>query len=179
MKLIEDIKNRIGRWQLAREAYQKKAGKLIPFDKMDEVGILYNAEGESNERIVQEYANELRANGKKVFLMGYVNEKNLPSNKKFVLNSEFFWREKLNSTNLPDKGKIGNFLEIEFDLLLNLYTEPLLPLQAMAVYSKAKYKAGAHIANSLKYSDTMIDVGTNQDLRFLIEQIDFYLKAIR
>jgi hypothetical protein len=179
MKLIEDIKNYIGRWQLERELKQKKVKrKRIPFNQVNHIGIVYDAENKENEVLVTQYANELRAEGKKVFMMGYVNQQQLPPTKKFMLNSEFFWKEKLNGINLPIKGNIGQFLQLEFDLLLNLYFEPVLPMQAMAAYSQAKYRVASNIEGGLDYYDAMIDIGPNKDLSLLIKQIDFYLRAI-
>ncbi|AMS26624.1 hypothetical protein AEM51_05880 [Bacteroidetes bacterium UKL13-3] len=179
MKLIEDIKNYIGRWQLERELKQKKVKrKRIPFNQVNHIGIVYDAENKENEVLVTQYANEIRAEGKKVFMMGYVNQQQLPPTKKFMLNSEFFWKEKLNGINLPIKGNIGQFLQLEFDLLLNLYFEPVLPMQAMAAYSQAKYRVASNIEGGLDYYDAMIDIGPNKDLSLLIKQIDFYLRAI-
>ncbi|MES2780151.1 MAG: hypothetical protein V4651_09680 [Bacteroidota bacterium] len=179
MKLIEDIKNYIGRWQLERELGQKKIKhKRVPFNEVNHIGIVYDADSIQHEQLVAQYANELRTEGKKVFLMGYVNQKNLPPTKKFVLHSEFFWKEKLNGINLPIKGKIGQFLQLDFDLLLNLYFEPILPMQAMAVYSQAKYRVASNMTGGLDYYDAMIDIGPKKDLSLLIEQMDFYLRAI-
>lgn len=181
MKLIEDIKNFIGRLQLQREMSSKPLKrKLVSFNEVNHIGIVYNADQKEHEQLVAKYASDLRAEGKKVFMLGYVDAKQLPHTKKFLLNSEFFWREKLNGVNLPIKGKIGQFLQLEFDLLLNFYQEPILPLQAIAAYSKAKYRVGAHINGGLDYYDAMIDVGQrNNDLKYLIEQVDFYLRNIK
>ena len=180
MKLIEDIKNYIGRFLLGREIAQKKLKRTFTsFNDVQHIGIVYNAEKKEEEALVVNYANQLRQDGKKVFLMGYVDLKQLPHSKKFSMQSEFFWKEKLNEFNLPMKGKIGRFLEMDFDLLLNLYFEPSLPMQAIAAYSNAKYRVGAKIEGGLDYIDAMIDVGQKKELSFLIEQIDFYLKNIK
>lgn len=180
MKVIEDIKNYIGRWQLERELRQKKLKrKRVPFKDVNYIGIVYDADHKENDQLVTEYANALRAEGKKVFLMGYVNQKQLPPTKKFLLNSEFFWKEKLNGINLPIKGKIGQFLQQDFDLLLNLYFEPVLPMQALAAYSQAKYRVASNIQGGLDYYDAMIDIGPKKDLSLLIKQIDFYLRNIK
>jgi hypothetical protein len=180
MKAIEEFKNKIGRWQLGRELHQHIAKrKLIPFVQVNHIGLVYDADEPNHEQIVFDYANHLRAEGKKVFLLGYVNEKELPAARKFVLNSEFFWKEKLNTWNLPDKGKVGQFLTIEFDLLLNVFQQPVLPLQAISVYSKAKYKVGALMLDGgLNDYDFMVDIQPRTELKFLIEQMDFYLRAI-
>jgi len=180
MKLIEDIKNFLGKWQLHNEIKNKKAkNKLVAFGDINHIGIVYNADSREHEQLVAKYASELRAEGKKVFTLGYVDAKQLPANKKFVLNSEFFWREKLNGINLPIKGNIGKFLQLEFDLLLNLYQQPLLPMQAISAFSKAKYRVGSNVADNIDYNDATIDIGSRNDLKFLIEQIDFYLRSIK
>lgn len=180
MKLLEDLKNYVGSWQLSREIGQKRLRrKLLPFHQVNQIGILYNAESKENEQQVTAYANQLRAEGKKVFLLGYVDQKNLPPTKKFLFQSEFYWKEKLNGINLPIKGKIGQFLSLEFDLLLNLYFEPLLPLKAVSAYSNAKYRVGSFIPDGLKYYDFMLDVGATNNLLQLIEEMDFYLRNIK
>jgi hypothetical protein len=180
MKLIENIKNYIGRLKLNREATAVKKKTGYPdFNQASYVGIIYNAEQKENEVLVNQYASDLRAQGKKVFMLGYVDAKQLPANKKFLLNSEFFWREKLDGFNLPLKGQIGQFLQQDFDILLNLYQEALLPMQAISVYSKAKFKVGAQVEGALKYYDVIIDTGSNNSLKYLIEQIDFYLRKIK
>ncbi|MEI6507819.1 MAG: hypothetical protein WCO54_04995 [Bacteroidota bacterium] len=180
MKIIEDIKNYTGRFILSRELSQKKVKRaFIPFADVQHIGIVYSADDKNEEEEVVNYANKLRSEGKKVFMMGYVDQKHLPHTKKFNMQSEFFWKEKLNGFNLPIKGKIGRFLDLDFDLLLNLHTGVSLPMQAIAAYSKAKYRMGSNITGGLDFYDAMIDTGNRKDLIFLIEQIDFYLKAIK
>lgn len=180
MKLIEDIKNYIGRFLLGREISEKKLTRnFVSFKDVHHIGIVYNAEKKEDETLVSNYANQLRQEGKKVFMMGFVDTKQLHHSKKFILYSEFFWKEKLNGFNLPVKEKIGRFLETDFDLLLNLYFEPSLPMQAIAAYSNAKYRVGAKIEGGFDYIDAMIDTGEKKNLTFLIEQIDFYLRNIK
>jgi hypothetical protein len=179
MKILEDIKNKIGRWQLEKHVKPKRGKrKLLPFDQVISLGIVYDANDTVNEEQVMAYANELRSQGKKVFMLGFVNEKELPSTKKFVLFSEFFWKAKLTPFNLPDKGQIGQFLQQEFDMLLSLYLDPVLPLQAITAYSEARYKVGPYIEDGIKYVDFMVDIAPRKDLGFLIEQMDFYLRTI-
>ncbi|MCU0422066.1 MAG: hypothetical protein MUC81_04575 [Bacteroidia bacterium] len=180
MTWIEDIKNFIGRMLLLREINARKTQpKRIGFSTIQHVGIVYNAANKENEQLIAQYANALRSEGKKVFMLGYVDTKQLPHTKKFLLNSEFFWKEKLNGFNLPIKGSIGSFLQTDFDLLLNLYLEPILPMQAISAYSKAKYVVGSYLDGGLNYYDAMIDIGQGNNLKNLIEEIDFYIRAIK
>lgn len=165
---------------LSREiAERKKKSKMIGYEQVEHIGIVYDAAYIEKEGIVHQYANKLRSEGKKVFLLGFVDMKQLPGNKKFSLQSEYFWKETLNSFNLPVKNKLSRFLEMEFDWLLNLYLDPVLPLMAIAAYSHAKYRIGPAIEGGVKYFDAIIDTGDKQDLTFLIDQMDFYLKVIK
>ncbi len=178
MNVVEKIKNHFGRIYLHAEIKkQKKQNKLISFDSINEIGIVYNADNTSEEIIAHNFASHLRNEGKKVLLLGFVNQNKLPHNKKIHISSEFFCREKLNWFNLPEKNKIGRFLEIRFDLLLNLYHDNLLPLQAISVYSKAQYKMGGNIKDALKYFDFIIDTGNTKDINNLANQMEHYLKS--
>jgi hypothetical protein len=180
MKTIDKLKNHIGKWQLANELKGKhKNRKLLSFQQMQHVGVLYNATFKEQEDSVNKYVQELRTEGKKVFMLGYVDAKELPHSKKFMLNSEFFWHEKLNGINLPIKGKIGQFLQIEFDVLFNLYLDPLLPLQAVSGYSNALYRVGPLTSEGALYYDFMMNIGNKSELDFFITQIDFYLRNIK
>lgn len=180
MQLIDQIKTNIGHLLLSREITErKKKSVMSAYDRVDHIGIVYDATYIEKEAVVHNYANKLRADGKKVFLLGFVDMKQLPGNKKFSLQSEYFWRETLNTFNLPIKTKLSRFLEMEFDWLLNLYLEPVLPMMAIAAYSHAKYRIGPAIDGGVKYFDAMIDTGNQKDLAFLIEQMDFYLKVIK
>ncbi len=175
----EKLRHTIGEYLLLSEIKKKQVKHTFtPLDIAKDIGIIYHATHREEEAAIHHYANELRSQGKKVFLMGYVHAKELPGNKKFSLQSEYFWKEKLTPFNLPEKGKIGRFLDIEFDLLLNLYTEHLLPMQALSAYTKSKYRVGPKMKNGIYYVDAMIDTGSNHQLDFLIEQIDFYLRNI-
>ncbi len=178
MRFIENIKNKLGRYLLNKNTKLKTHRIQPSFEQVHEIGIVYNANEKNNEEKINLFANYLREQGKKVFMLGYVDAKTLPVSKKFHITSEYFWREKLTGFNLPDKIKIGRFLETPFDLLMNIYFEADLPLQAIGAYTKAKYRIGARIPNALPFNDTLIDTDQNKDLQHLASQMVYYLKAV-
>ncbi len=180
MQLLENIRNRIGTFLLHQHTNQKSPKrKFVSLNEARDIGIVYDATDINKEKTVHQYAERLRHEGKKVFLLGYADVKTLPANKKTSIQSEYFCKENLTLFNLPDKEKIGHFPEMNFDLLLNIYDKPHMPMLAISAYSKAKYRVGPGIPNGLLYFDGIIDTGKNKDLLFLIEQMDFYLKAIK
>lgn len=179
MEFIEKIRNKVGHMKLLSEIRNDHRKRTFTsLEDALEIGIIYNGITRDDEQQIHQYANTLRSQGKKVFMMGFVDMKTLPGNKKFSLQSEYFWKEKLSPINLPDKGKIGRFLTIEFDLMLNIYQEPLLPMLALSAYASARYRVGPMMDGGTSYFDAMIDTGPDKTLSFLIEQIDFYLRTI-
>lgn len=180
MSPAQRLRNKIGTYLLHQYTRTHPLKRVYTsLEAAKEIGIIYDGMMLETENTVHKYANELRSQGKKVFLMGFVNLTKLPGNKKFSMQSEYCWKEKLTPFNLPDKHKVGRFLDIEFDLLLNLYVTPLLPMQALSAYAKAHYRVGPVMTHGTDFMDAMIDTGTNKDIRFLIEQIDFYLRTIK
>jgi hypothetical protein len=180
MKLIENIKNYIGRYFLQKQAKKNSKSMHIPnFIGVQEIGIIYNAGSNENEEQVNKVVHFLREQGKKVWTMGFVNEKILPPSKKFHLNAEYFWKEKLSPFNLPQTDKIGTFITHKFDLLMNLYFEEDLPLQALSTYCNANFSIGAQIPYSLTYNDSVIDTNENHNIENLASQMIHYLKVIK
>ena len=68
MKFIQDIKTFFGKRRLNLQAANiHKKNKLVSFDQMNEIGIVYDAANKQNEENVQRFAASLREHGKKVF----------------------------------------------------------------------------------------------------------------
>jgi hypothetical protein len=179
MQALDNLRKRIGTFLLQRDAAMRRRKRVFtPLGEAKEVAILYDSTYIDKDALIHQYVQKLRAEGKKVFMMGYVDMPNLPGNKKFSLQSDFCWREKLNFFFLPDKQKFNSFLKTEFDLLITLAENPVLPLKALSAWSHAKYRIGPKIENGLYYYDAMMDIKRSPDLATLIHEIDFYFKAI-
>ncbi len=179
MNWINQIRTRIGRYMLKSAHKNGRSSNAIPhFDQIHEIGLIYFAGNKTNEENINRIAHYLREQGKKVWMMGYVDAPTLPHTKKFHISSEYFWKEKLTPFNLPDTTKIGNFLSHRFDLIMNLYFENELPLQAISTYAKSAYAMGAQMPEGLSYNDSIIDTGLNHDLQNLATQMIHYLKVI-
>lgn len=179
MRFIQNIKEKIGRFLLSNEVEKHQRDRTsINYSAAANIGILYDATDSESAELVHKFASELRNEQKKVFELGYVDRADIPYDVKYNINSEFFWRKKLLWNGLPEKSGISRFLNEEFDILLNLYTSDTLPLHAVSVYSKAKFRIGHYSRKAhLPYYDLMIDTGNNYDLKHYIEQINHYIKT--
>lgn len=179
MKWIDDIKKRLGRIALDKQIKGlHTARKTKSFEEASYIGIVYNASDEDEARMVQEYTLSLRGQGKKVFQLGFVNEKELPFKFKFLANTEYFWLKNLNWNYLPAMESVGRFVNEEFDFLLNLYTDRVLWLEAISGLSRAGLRVGKFHPSNKLYYDMLIDTGTDNQLANYIKQVDHYIKSV-
>jgi hypothetical protein len=179
MKWIEDIKQRLGRITLNNQLKGLRLHrKTSHFSEASYIGILYDASDDEHAKLVQDYGAQLKSQGKKVFLLGFVNEKELPFKYKFLAYTEYFWLKNLNWNYLPTTESVGRFMNEEFDFLLNLYTTRPLWLEAISGLSHAGLRVGKYHPDSKLYFDLMIDTGSNNDLKNYIQQVDRYIKSV-
>ena len=179
MKWIEDIKKKLGRIALDKQVKSlRQVRNIKKFDDAAYIGILYDATDDEHAKIVQDYSAQLKAQGKKVFLLGFVNEKELPFKYKFLAYTEYFWLKNLSWNYLPSRESVGRFMNEEFDFLLNLYIDQTLWLEAISGLSHAGLRVGKFRPKSELYFDLMIDTGNDNTLTNYIQQVDRYIKSV-
>ena len=179
MLLLQQLIHKIGQAFLNNEVrHLKMERKIMSLHDAGQIGILFHAAAPDEERKVENYADKLRSEGKKVFMLGYVDEKELPERNKHSVTVQYFCRSDLNSYLKPISSKVKQFERTSFDMLLCLFATPVLPLLYVSAHSKANYRTGPQMENGLKYFDGIIDTGEIKSIDFLIEQMDFYLKVI-
>jgi hypothetical protein len=180
MQWINTIKVNIGKFLLHRQLKTNTGiSHITTIERAKHIAILYDATFIEQEQPIHRYISELKNAGKKVYTIGFVDMDKLPGNKKFSLQSDFCWHEKMNAFSLPHKPAFETFINTEFDLLLNFYTKPILPLLALSAFSKSKFKAGPLFEDGLNYFDAMIQTENSQSLQHLINDIHFYLNVIK
>jgi hypothetical protein len=78
---------------------------------------------------------------------------------------------------LPKKEKVGEFLSIKFDILLNIALENNIVLDYLTGLSKARFKVGTS-PNQKNFFDMNINIGENTDPMYLAKQQIFYLAQL-
>ena len=75
---------------------------------------------------------------------------------------------------LPDAVNVDNFIETEFDLLLNVALQQNLILDYITAFSRASFKIGWSPVKE-NYFDLNINIGGKQDALYLARKQIFYL----
>ncbi|MDZ4823075.1 MAG: hypothetical protein SH856_06425 [Flavobacteriales bacterium] len=178
MKLINTIKYLSGKRALKKEREPVRNRKGCNFNSADRVAILYRDQDESFFKKVKAYAKYLKEQFgiKSVHALAFVDQtiKKLPVYQSRKLEFDFFSREDLNWQMRPIHN-VKNFLDQEFDILLDLSGGDIVPLNFVLKESKAGMKVGLKHSRSEKFCDLTIDMGAQTGLDKFIDQINRYL----
>lgn len=160
--------------QLAKFTREKKVHNLTSARK---VGILFYATNQKTFQQATDFGKFLENLNLEVEILSYTPEKEVPaafqnSNKvKIFTSKETSWVGKP----LPDF--VNTFMDKNFDILIDLSTQEVFPLQWVASLSKAKFKVG-NLAYSNTPNDLIINIKPEDDLTNLITQTKYYLNLI-
>jgi hypothetical protein len=164
---------------LKRESSRvRRDRKIFNLAGASNIGVLYYLPDEPTYRKISDYVKKLQDTGKIVKALGYVQNKRLTGQFLPKLSYDFLYPAGLNWQFKPIATAAKDFIEAEYDILLDLSVEDHLPLLYITGMSKARFKVGLKSDRRSKYLDLMMDLGDKDGLDELIEQVDHYLTII-
>lgn len=179
MSVVTNIRRSIGTVQLKREHNKLARHKQISnLAIASDIGIVYFLPDEEAYNKVSGYVKRLQEMGKRVKAIGYVENKRLTGFFMPKLSYDFIDPTNLAWNYKPVATQARDFMETEFDILIDLSTDNILPLMFITGLSKAKFKTGLQNKEKANYLDLMISLEKEEDLDELIKQIDHYLSII-
>ncbi|RLD36237.1 MAG: hypothetical protein DRI83_05675 [Bacteroidetes bacterium] len=179
MTIITNIREQIGRVILKRESARVvREKKIINLGEASSIGLIYYLPDEPTYRKISAYVKQLQDTGKTVKAIGYVESKRLTGQFLPKLSYDFLYPSGLRWDYKPVSTAAKDFIESEYDILMDLSTKDLLPLLFITGMSKAKFKAGMQSKARSGYLDLMIKMGEEDGLDELIKQINHYLSMI-
>ena len=179
MSIVTNIRKKIGAFALKREhSHENRSRKICNLSEAKNIGVVYSLPDEETYRKVSAYVKRLQDSGKKVKALGYVESKALTGQFLPKLAYDFLYPTGLNWNYKPVSVKAKDFIEFEFDILIDLSTVNDLPVLYITALSKAKFKAGMQSDERAGYLDLMISLKDNGTLDELITQVDHYLSII-
>ena len=181
MSLLDGIKNSAGRRNLKRELKAaKRQVSVMNYGESSKIGILYLGDDEKMHKLVRSYVKHLKEEEgiRKIMALSYFSGKILPAYLQAKLSFDFFTKKELNWHQRPSGTVVNNFVNEEYDILIDLSPPESLPLRFILVQSKARFKVGMMSDENQPYYDFLIDIGENQTPERFIEQVNHYLKIL-
>jgi len=111
--------------------------------------------------------------------LGYVKSKSLIQRFLPKLSYDFFSRKDISWFYRPIHNKVKDFMEKDFDLLIDLNLADSFALKYIAGLSKAICRVGRFSEDNILYYDLMIDVKPATTLDEYLYQIRHYLTIIK
>jgi hypothetical protein len=145
------------------------------FESMRTVAILMDATNTEDYELVKRYVVYLREHRKKVKVLGYFHTKEVPSLTYSKLEYDFFSVRDVNWLGKPNSTVINNFIDEEWDLLIDLNIHDHFPLRYIAALSRARFKVGKYKAGDEIIYDMMIDSDNTKTLKYFLRQVDTYV----
>lgn len=148
------------------------------FDGTRSVGILFDSTITEDYELVKRYVVYLREHLKKVKVIGYFSAKDIPVLTYSKLEYDFISQKELNWLGKPSSVIIDNFINEEYDLLIDLNIHDHFPLRYISSLSKAKFKVGKYNEKDTEIYDMMIDADNTKTLKYFLRQVDTYITMI-
>lgn len=176
--MLDSIKRAIAERSLKSELdanARVRTSHKFSFESVKTVGILMDATNAEDYELVKRYVVYLREHRKKVKVIGYISTKNIPALTYSKLEYDFFSLKELNWMGKPSSVVINNFINEEWDLLIDLNVHDHFPLRYIASVSKAKFKVGKFKEEDENIYDMMIDSDGTKTLKYFLRQVDIYI----
>ena len=155
-----------------------KNRKITNLKEARKIGILYNLDDVPDYEIIAEFVAQLQHDHKEVKALGFVRNKILISRFLPKLSFDFFSVRDLTWFYKPVHSKVKDFIEKEFDILLDLSLKDTLPFKFISALSLAHCRVGRFSESNRDCYDIMLDIGKDMSLNDYILQIVHYLSVI-
>ncbi len=181
MAIRKNLRHKIAHHLFLREFKNHHANRhLVTFDDAKSIGILYDSSNEKHFELIRKYVKEIRdTHHKEVLALGYYDQVELPPMRFSKLGLDFFTKKNLNWYFKPITPIVRNFVNHEFDILIDLHTGNSIPFRYIVAMSKARFKIGKYEKAAADFYDFMISTGEQLTMTQFIEQINHYLRSFR
>ncbi len=179
MFFLRKIKEFVGNYFLNRELKRfSRNKKLINYSDIKDIGILYTLDNDDTYNKVSDFVGKMKNDNKRPKALGFIKNKKI--SEKFLpkLSFDFFSENDLNWYKKPDNKYVKDFVNKEFDLLINIDFENIFPIKYITAKSKAHLKAGLYKEQNSKYFDLMIKMDKSKDFDEFFTQVIHYLSII-
>ena len=179
MLLFRNIRYKIGNFYFNKELSSLRRKKITTnLSKAKYIGILYTVGNEKQYVQICNFVKTLQDERKEVKALGYIEDKEIPHFCYPKIAYDYFTLNDLNWFLKPSNTFVADFLNMEFDMLIDLSIDSCFSVQYIAGISKAKFKVGRYGINPLNFFDLMIQVENNIKLEDYLKYIRHYLTIL-
>ena len=177
LKIKRIIGKRVLKNLLKKE--KKRRIKYCNINTANSFGILCVIDNEEDYKKILQLVKYLRDEFgiKKVKALAYYTNNDDPFFLKSKLGLDFFTTNDINLFCFPNSVIVRNFINTDFDILLDITDKEIVPQRFVMYYSKSTLKVGSFSVKNKDFYDLMIKL-TSNDFEEYINQVVIYLDMI-
>jgi len=169
--------NQIKKYLLKKHLEKNKSSrekKLVSLEQVQSIGILCQIVDENSYKELHNLFSNLQSHKRTVWLLGYIDEKKVPYYCLPQLSADYFSNRNLNWYGKPDFVQLHDFINKDFDILIDFSKKNVDPLRYILSTTKTKLLVGAN-----KYMQNLYDIyihdESDMDYLKLLKTIHNYL----
>lgn len=156
----------------------KRSLKPINLENARTVAVLYYLPDEATYKIMESILGKLYELNLKVRVVAYTNQKFNPHYFIPKITQDILTAKDVSWRFQPQKAFIKEFIETEYDILIDLSLNDHLPLLYCAGLSRAGLKVGRFQEDHQLFYDLMIQTGPDETIDSFVTQVIHYLSRI-
>jgi len=146
--------------------------KVTSLQQANSIGIICTIDNELSYKNIYAIFSGIQKHDKTVRLLAYINGKIVPFYCLTQLTADYFCQKDLNWYGRPTMVQVSDFMDINFDMLIDFSQGKHLPVQLICQLSKAKFIVGANPHHADFYDFYVF--GEVMDNASLLNNIDKY-----
>ena len=139
--------NKIKKYLLERCLRNHKPSRvktIVSLEQTRTMGIICQITDETSYKEIHTLFSKIQSHKRSVWLMGYVDERRVPYYCLDQLSADYFSRKNLNWYGKPDFVQLKDFINKDFDMLIDFSRNDLSPLRYILSSAKAKLIIGSN-----------------------------------
>lgn len=157
----------------------KRDLRLLEFEKLATVGVVFDASDEKKYKRASHLIGYLKSQKKVVSAIGFVALKEMPHYADNTLSNNYLFKKDVSWFNFPNSSFTNEFLNKEFDLLIDLNFDNIPSLRILTKYSLAHCKVGLNQGGDEEIFDFMLEGISKDDSNLFLKELIKYLELIR
>ncbi|NQU85031.1 MAG: hypothetical protein HQ541_04655 [Mariniphaga sp.] len=139
--------------------------KLFNFENAKRVGVLWHLDDKEGFLYISDFLKKKQVISRYLCYTGTSSE--------VIANS--FGKKETNFFGFPKKGVANSFMEVEYDLLVNISVNDCFPLKFVTALTNAHFKIGTDTGSD-NYFDLSIKIEDNKNSLYLVKQQIHYIE---
>ena len=177
--MFRKLRIKIGRYYYKKEqSRSSRQCRMTNLKEAKRIGILYTLDDVPDYDRVSAFVSRLQGDHKEVKALGFVKNKILVQRFLPKLSYDFFSTRDLTWFYKPVHRQVKDFIEKEFDLLIDLSLHDSFPLKYISGLSNALCRVGRFSEQNAEYYDLMIDLKPTMTSEDYLGQVQHYLTVI-